>query len=79
MSRQGIRAVRMGGTLSIPGVHGGMVDKVPFRAAFGKGITMKMGQTNMHNYMRSLLERIEKGQIDPSPIISHRITLDQAA
>ncbi len=76
--RQAIQAVRKGGTLSIPGVYGGMLDKVPFGAAFGKGITMKMGQTNMHTYMKPLLERIEKGQIDPSTIISHRITLDQA-
>src|SRR5262245_4429593 len=76
--RQAIQAVRKGGTLLIPGVYGGLLDKVPFGAAFGKGITMKMGQTNMHNYMRPLLERIEKGQIDPGAIISHRITLDQA-
>jgi threonine dehydrogenase-like Zn-dependent dehydrogenase len=76
--RQAIQAVRKGGTLSIPGVYGGMLDKVPFGAAFGKGITMKMGQTNMHNYMKPLLERVEKGQIDPSYIISHRITLDEA-
>jgi threonine dehydrogenase-like Zn-dependent dehydrogenase len=76
--RQAIQAVRKGGTLSIPGVYGGLLDKVPFGAAFGKGITMKMGQTNMLNYMQPLLERIEKNQIDPSYIISHRITLDQA-
>jgi threonine dehydrogenase-like Zn-dependent dehydrogenase len=76
--RQAIQAVRKGGTLSIPGVYGGLLDKVPFGAAFGKGITMKMGQTNMHNYMKPLLERIENGQIDPSYIISHRITLDEA-
>jgi threonine dehydrogenase-like Zn-dependent dehydrogenase len=76
--RQAIQAVRKGGTLSIPGVYGGLLDKVPFGAAFGKGITMKMGQTNMHNYMKPLLERIEKVQIDPSYIISHRITLDEA-
>ncbi len=76
--RQAIQAVRKGGTLSIPGVYGGLLDKVPFGAAFGKGITMKMGQTNMHNYMKPLLERIEKGQIDPSSIISHRITLEEA-
>jgi threonine dehydrogenase-like Zn-dependent dehydrogenase len=76
--RQAIQAVRKGGTLSIPGVYGGLPDKIPFGAAFGKGITMKMGQTNMHNYMKPLLERIEKGQIDPSTIISHRIALDQA-
>jgi len=76
--RQAIQAVRKGGNLSITGVYGGLLDKVPFGAAFGKGITMKMGQTNMHNYMKPLLERVEKGQIDPSYIISHRITLDQA-
>jgi threonine dehydrogenase-like Zn-dependent dehydrogenase len=76
--RQAIQAVRKGGTLSVPGVYGGLLDKVPFGAAFGKGITMKMGQTNMHNYMKPLLERIEEGQIDPSYIISHRITLEQA-
>ena len=76
--RQAIQAVRKGGTVSIPGVYGGLLDKVPFGAAFGKGITMKMGQTNMHNYMKPLFDRIESGQIDPSYIISHRITLEEA-
>ncbi|HEY1217146.1 MAG TPA: zinc-dependent alcohol dehydrogenase [Bryobacteraceae bacterium] len=76
--RQAIQAVRKGGTVSIPGVYGGLIDKMPFGAAFGKGITMKMGQTNMHTYMKPLLERIEKGQIDPSYIISHRISLEEA-
>jgi threonine dehydrogenase-like Zn-dependent dehydrogenase len=76
--RQAIQAIRKGGTLSIPGVYGGLLDKVNFGAAFGKGITMKMGQTNMHTYMKPLLERIEKGEIDPSYIISHRITLEEA-
>jgi threonine dehydrogenase-like Zn-dependent dehydrogenase len=75
--RQAIQGVRKGGTVSVPGVYGGLLDKVPFGAAFGKGITMKMGQTNMHNYMKPLLERIEKGQIDPTYIISHRVTLNQ--
>src|SRR3954447_7853519 len=76
--RQAIIACRKGGTLSIAGVYGGLLDKVPFGAAFNKGIIMKMGQTHMQKYMRPLLEKIEKGQIDPSRIISHRITLDQA-
>lgn len=76
--RQAIQAIRKGGTLSVPGVYGGLLDKVPFGAAFGKGITMKMGQTNMHTYIQPLLERIESGQIDPSYIISHRISLDEA-
>lgn len=76
--RQAIQAVRKGGTLSIAGVYGGLLDKVPFGAAFGKGITMKMGQTHMHKYMKPLLQRIEKGQIDPSYVISHRISIDEA-
>jgi threonine dehydrogenase-like Zn-dependent dehydrogenase len=76
--RQAMLAVRKGGTLSIPGVYGGVLDKVPFGAAFNKGIIMKMGQTHMQKYMKPLLDRVEKGQIDPSRIISHRITLDQA-
>ena len=75
--RQAIQALRKGGTLSTPGVYGGLIDKVPFGAAFGKGITMKMGQTHMHRYMKPLLARIEKGEIDPTYIISHRITLDE--
>ena len=66
--------VRKGGTVSIPSVYGGLLDKVPFGAAFGKGVTMKMGQTNMHSYMKPLLDRIEKREIDPSYIIFHRIS-----
>jgi len=76
--RQAIMGVRKGGTLSIPGVYGGVLDKVPFGAAMNKGLQMRMGQTHMQKYMKPLLERIEKGQIDPTFLISHRITLDEA-
>ena len=76
--REAIVACRPGGTLSVPGVYGGMLDKVPFGAAFGKGLTFKMGQTNMHKYLAPLLERIQKGEIDPSFIISHRLSLEDA-
>lgn len=71
--RQILQSVRKGGTVSIPGVYGGVLNKLNFGAAFGKGITMKMGQTNMHKYLKPLLERVESGQIDPSFMISHRI------
>lgn len=71
--RQILQSVRKGGTVSIPGVYGGAINKLNFGAAFGKGITMKMGQTNMHKYLKPLLERVEQGQIDPSFMISHRI------
>lgn len=73
--RQAIQSVRKGGTVSIPGVYGGLLDKVPFGAAFGKGITMKMGQTNMHNYMKPLLERIEKGQTPATSFLTVSLSM----
>jgi threonine dehydrogenase-like Zn-dependent dehydrogenase len=76
--RQAIQACRKGGTVSIPGVYGGLLDKFPLGAAFAKGLTFKMGQTHTQRYMRPLLARIEKGEIDPSFIITHRLTLDDA-
>ena len=76
--RQAINACRKGGTVSIPGVYGGFLDKFPLGAAFNKGLTLKMGQTHMHKYMRPLLERIENGEINPSFVISHRLKLDDA-
>jgi threonine dehydrogenase-like Zn-dependent dehydrogenase len=76
--RQSIAACRKGGTVSIPGVYGGWLDKFPLGAAFAKGLTLKMGQTHMHKYLAPLLERIEKGEIDPSFVITHRVGLDDA-
>jgi threonine dehydrogenase-like Zn-dependent dehydrogenase len=75
--RQVFMACRKGGTVSIPGVYGGMIDKVPLGAAFNKGLTLKMGQTHVQRYMRPLYERIEKGEVDPSFIITHRVSLDE--
>ena len=77
--RQAINCCRKGGTVSVPGVYGGLLDKFPFGAAFAKGLTFKMGQTHMHRHMRPLLDRIVKGQVDPSFIITHRLKLDDAA
>jgi threonine dehydrogenase-like Zn-dependent dehydrogenase len=74
--RQAIQCCRKGGTVSMPGVYGGLPDKLPLGAAFAKGLTFKMGQTHMHRYMKPLLGRIQKGEIDPSFIISHRLRLD---
>src|SRR5581483_4301258 len=74
--REAIQACRKGGTVSIPGVYGGLLDKIPFGAAFAKGLTFRMGQTHVHRYVRPLLERIERSEIDPSFVITHRITLD---
>jgi threonine dehydrogenase-like Zn-dependent dehydrogenase len=76
--RQAIAACRKGGTVSIPGVYGGWLDKFPLGGAFAKGLTLKMGQTHMHRYLGPLLERIQRGEIDPSFIITHRVGLDDA-
>jgi len=76
--REAIQACRKGGTISIPGVYGGFIDKVPMGAAFNKGLTFRMGQTHMMRYMGPLLERVERGEIDPSFIITHRLPLDEA-
>jgi threonine dehydrogenase-like Zn-dependent dehydrogenase len=76
--REAIIACRKGGTVSIPGVYGGVIDKVPMGAAFNKGLTMKMGQTHVHRYMRPLLERIQNGDVDPTRVITHRLPLDAA-
>jgi threonine dehydrogenase-like Zn-dependent dehydrogenase len=74
--RQAILACKKGGVVSIPGVFGGIVDKFPLGAAFGKGVTLRMGQTHVHRYMRPLLERILRDEIDPSFVITHRVAMD---
>jgi threonine dehydrogenase-like Zn-dependent dehydrogenase len=76
--RQAIHACRKGGIVSIPGVYGGFLDKIPFGAAFQKGLTFKMGQTHVMKYMQPLLNRIERGDLDPSFVITHRLPLDEA-
>ncbi|HEX2188100.1 MAG TPA: zinc-dependent alcohol dehydrogenase [Longimicrobiaceae bacterium] len=76
--RQAIQACRKGGTVSVPGVYGGIMDKFPSGAMMNKGLTIRTGQTHMMRYMRPLLERIRNGDIDPSFVITHRLPLDQA-
>ena len=76
--RQAIIACKKGGTVSVPGVYASFIDKVPFGAYMNKGLTMKTGQTHMMRYMQPLLERIQKGDIDPSFVISHVLPIDQA-
>ncbi len=76
--RHAVMACRKGGTVSIPGVYGMYVDKMPMGAAFAKGLTFKMGQTHVQRYIKPLLARIEKGEIDPTFVISHRFNLNDA-
>jgi threonine dehydrogenase-like Zn-dependent dehydrogenase len=76
--RQAIMACRSGGTVSVAGVYSGFIDKFPMGVIVNRSLTIKSGQTHVHRYMRPLLERIERGDIDPSFVITHRMTLDQA-
>jgi len=74
--REAIQACRKGGTVSIPGVYIGFIDRFPMGVAFAKGLTLRMGQTHVHRYMRPLLDRIRRGEIDSAGVISHRVGLD---
>ncbi len=76
--REAILACRNGGTVSVPGVYGGFLDKIPFGAVMNKALTIKTGQTHVQRYLRPLLERIRNGEIDPSFIVTHRLPLDAA-
>jgi threonine dehydrogenase-like Zn-dependent dehydrogenase len=76
--RQAIHCCRKGGTVSIPGVYGGLLDKIPLGASFNKALTLKMGQTHVHRYLPTLLAHIQNGDIDPSFVVTHRVPLDDA-
>ena len=76
--RQAIVACRKGGTVSIPGVYGGFVDKIPLGAIVNKGLTLRSGQTHVQKYLQPLLDRIQQGEIDPSYIISHHLSIEDA-
>jgi len=76
--REAMLACRNGGTLSVPGVYGGFLDKVPFGAVMNRSITIKTGQTHVHRYLEPLLKRIQNGEIDPSFVISHQMPLHEA-
>jgi threonine dehydrogenase-like Zn-dependent dehydrogenase len=76
--RQAILACRSGGTVSVAGVYSGFIDKFPMGAVVNRSLTIKSGQTHVHRYMRPLMERIERGEIDPRFVISHRVRLEDA-
>jgi threonine dehydrogenase-like Zn-dependent dehydrogenase len=76
--RQAIQACRKGGTLSIAGVYGGLIDKIPFGSAFAKGLQVRMGQTHVQKYNQKLLDRIQNDGIDASFIITHKLRLEDA-
>lgn len=76
--RQAILACRNGGTVSIPGVYGGFLDKMPFGTIVNRALTLKSGQTHVQRYLKPLLALIEEGRIDPTFVVSHRLPLEQA-
>jgi threonine dehydrogenase-like Zn-dependent dehydrogenase len=76
--REAILNCRNGGTVSIAGVFGGFMDKFPIGAVMNRSLTIRSGQCHVHRYLRPLLQRIENGDIDPSFIVTHRMSLDDA-
>lgn len=76
--RQALHACRKGGTVSVPGVYGGFLDKIPFGLVVAKGLTIKTGQTHVQRYLQPLLDKIVQGVIDPSFVITHCLSLDEA-
>ena len=75
--RECIQACRNGGTISVPGVYGGLADKIPLGAIVNRALTIKSGQTHVQRYMKPLMGRIESGEIDPTMIITHRVGIDE--
>ena len=76
--REAIMACRNGGTVSIPGVYGGFLDKIPFGSIMNRSLKIKTGQTHVQHYMKPLLDHIQNGHIDPSFVITHRMKLEEA-
>jgi threonine dehydrogenase-like Zn-dependent dehydrogenase len=76
--REALMACRNGGVVSVPGVYGGFIDKFPIGSVMNRSLTIKTGQTHVQRYMQPLLERIQNNEIDPSVVITHRMSLDDA-
>jgi len=76
--REAIQSCRKGGTVSIMGVYGALVDKFPMGAAMNKGLTLRMGQMHAQRYLDRLIGHVERGEVDPSFVVSHRMALDEA-
>jgi threonine dehydrogenase-like Zn-dependent dehydrogenase len=76
--REAIMSCRNGGTIAVIGVYGGFVDKFPIGAVMNRSLTIKSGQCHVQRYLRPLLERVYNGDIDPSFVVTHRMSLDEA-
>ncbi len=76
--REALMACRNGGVVSIPGVYGGFLDKMPIGSVMNRSLTIRTGQTHVQRYLKPLLHRVQSGEIDPSVVITHRMPLEQA-
>jgi len=76
--REAIMCCRNGGTISVIGVYGGLIDKFPIGSVMQRSLTIKTGQAHVQRYMRPLLQMIEEGDIDPSFVVTHRMSLEDA-
>jgi threonine dehydrogenase-like Zn-dependent dehydrogenase len=76
--REAIMACKNGGTVSVIGVYAGFIDRFPMGSVMNRGLTIRAGQCHVQRYMQPLLDRIQRGEIDPSFVVTHRMTLDQA-
>ena len=74
--REMMYVCRPAGVLSVPGVYGGLLDKIPFGMVMNKGLTIRTGQTHVNRWTDDLLHRIEEGQIDPTFVVTHRVKLE---
>jgi len=77
--REAIMACRNGGTVSVIGVYGGLIDKFPMGSVMNRSLTIRSGQCHVQRYMKPLLEHVQEGRIDPSFVITHRVNLEDAA
>jgi threonine dehydrogenase-like Zn-dependent dehydrogenase len=76
--RELLRSCRNGGTVSIPGVYGGFIDKLPMGSVMNRALTLKTGQTHVQRYLQPLLERVRRGDFHPERLVTHRLPLDDA-
>jgi threonine dehydrogenase-like Zn-dependent dehydrogenase len=76
--REAIMACRNGGIVSVIGVYGGMIDKFPMGSIMNRSLTIRSGQCHVQRYMKPLLERVQRGEIDPSFVITHTLPLSEA-
>ncbi|HEX2986670.1 MAG TPA: glutathione-dependent formaldehyde dehydrogenase, partial [Chloroflexota bacterium] len=76
--REAAMACRKGGVLSIMGVYMGFADKIPLGAMMNKGLTIRTAQQHGHRYLGRMLEHVQRGEVDPARVVTHRLPLEEA-